>query len=460
MVAFRRRRDNFALEHAVDLARRLGKPLVVLEALRVGYEWASGRLHRFVLEGMADNARDFSSAAVTYYPYVELEDDDGSGLLEALAARACVVVSDDYPCFFVPRMQEAAAARLNARLELVDGNGLLPLRATDRLFLRAFDFRRFVQRELASHLARPPAADPLKNLKLPAAKVPRDVTARWPMASPALLSGEAAALRRLPIDHGVCPVALRGGSRAALTRAKRFVDDELTRYREERDHPDERATSGLSPYLHFGHIGAHSIFSLIAKKEEWSLEHAGQRRRGERSGFWQMHPSAEAFLDQLVVWRELGFNFCAKRSDYDSYDSLPDWAKKTLAKHERDTRPALYDLARLEAATTGDELWNAAQRELVRTGGMHNYLRMLWGKKVLEWSRSPEEALGTLVHLNNKYALDGRDPNAYSGIFWCFGRYDRPWGPERAIFGTVRYMSSENTRRKLHVKQYLERFGR
>jgi deoxyribodipyrimidine photo-lyase len=155
----------------------------------------------------------------------------------------------------------------------------------------------------------------------------------------------------------------------------------------------------------------------------------------------------------------LGFNFCSHRADYDHYASLPDWAQATLAKHAGDKRPVKYTPQQLEAADTYDELWNAAQRQLVRDGRLHNYLRMLWGKKVLEWSPSPEEALQTLIHLNNKYAVDGRDPNSYSGILWIFGRYDRPWGPERPIFGTIRYMSSQNTAKKLNVKGYLERYG-
>ena len=147
------------------------------------------------------------------------------------------------------------------------------------------------------------------------------------------------------------------------------------------------------------------------------------------------------------------------RDDYDRYESLPAWARATLARHAADPRPHVYTLADFEAARTHDPLWNAAQTHLLREGRIHNYLRMLWGKKVLEWTASPEEALAVLVELNNKYAVDGRDPNSYSGIFWVLGRYDRPWGPERPVFGTVRYMSSQNTLRKLRVRQYLARYG-
>jgi len=172
-----------------------------------------------------------------------------------------------------------------------------------------------------------------------------------------------------------------------------------------------------------------------------------------------MSPSAEAFLDQIVTWRELGYNFCAKRSDFDRFESLPEWARNTLAKHAADPRAVVYDLESFAAARTHDPLWNAAQTQLRVEGRIHNYLRMLWGKKILEWTRFPEDALDVMIELNNRYALDGRNPNSYSGIFWVLGRYDRPWGPERPIFGTIRYMSSENTARKMDVKGYLRRFG-
>ena len=156
---------------------------------------------------------------------------------------------------------------------------------------------------------------------------------------------------------------------------------------------------------------------------------------------------------------QLGFNMCAQRSGYDQYESLPTSAQTTLERHARDPRPTKYGARKLELAETHDPLWNAAQRQLVREGRLHNYLRMLWGKKILEWSASPREALAVMIELNNKYAVDGRDPNSYSGIFWTLGRYDRPWGPERPIFGTVRYMSSDNTARKLRVKEYLARYA-
>ena len=172
-----------------------------------------------------------------------------------------------------------------------------------------------------------------------------------------------------------------------------------------------------------------------------------------------MPASIESFLDEVVTWREVGYGFCFHRSDYAELESLPDWAQKTLAEHEGDKRPVTYELEQFENAETHDEIWNAAQRELRERGRIHNYLRMLWGKKILHWTRSPREALDVMIELNNKYAIDGRNPNSYSGIFWVLGRFDRAWGPERQIFGKVRYMTSDSTRKKLKLKKYLERWG-
>lgn len=196
------------------------------------------------------------------------------------------------------------------------------------------------------------------------------------------------------------------------------------------------------------------------RREKWSEEKLALRSTGSRSGWWGVGKPAEEFLDQLITWRELGFNCSSRCANYERYESLPAWAQQTLARHERDERDYTYTLADFAAARTHDPLWNAAQRQLKSEGRIHNYLRMLWGKKILEWSRSPRKALEVMIELNNRFALDGRDPNSYSGIFWCLGRYDRPWGPERPVFGTVRYMSSQNTARKFRVKDYLVKYGK
>jgi len=461
MIAARRATWNFALERAVEHAVKLGKPLVVLEALRAGYRWASERLHAFVIEGMADNARAFAGRPVTYFPYVEPEPGTGKGLLEALAESACVVVTDDAPVFFLPRMVAATAARLPVLLEGVDSNGLLPLAATDAVFPTAFAFRRLLQGVLPAHLEEAPAADPLANSGLPRLKThPEEISQHWPTAASALLEGDPEALAALRVDHRVGRVAdTRGGSSAGLALLGRFLNERLAGYAETRNQPEQEGTSGLSPYLHFGHVSAHEVFAALAEREGWTAERLASKASGTRAGWWGMSAATEAFLDQVVTWREVGFNFASKRDDAERYESLPPWARATLENHASDPRPRAYSAEQLESAATHDPLWNAAQTQLLREGTIHNYLRMLWGKKILEWSPTPRQALEVMLELNNRYALDGRDPNSASGICWCLGRYDRPWGPERPIFGTVRYMSSENTARKLRVAEYMARYA-
>jgi len=462
MIAQRRTRWNYALQHALWHARHLGVPLIVLEALRVGYPWASDRLHRFILDGMADNRARLRDTPVAYHAYVEPTPGDGAGLLEALASRAALVVTDHFPSFFLPRMVRAAGRKLAVRLESVDGNGLMPLAATPGEFTTAHAFRRFLQKELLPHLAAPPVAEPLAwAASLPPASVPADVAARWPEAPAALLEArDPAALAALPIDHTVAPVAYAGGSVAAERAARVFVERRLARYGE-RNRPDADFASGLSPYLHFGHIAVHEVVHAVLARDGWDPSRVAPKAHGSREGFWGLSPEAEGFIDELVTWREVGYTFAHHRpDDYDRYESLPDWARRTLDEHRADPRPIVYPRDALERAATHDPLWNAAQRQLVADGRIHNYLRMLWGKKILEWSATPEEALETLIALNNRYAVDGRNPNSYSGIFWCLGRFDRAWGPERPIFGKIRYMSSDNTAKKLRVDAYLARWAR
>ena len=454
MTAARRTTHSYALDHAVARARELGKPIIVLEALRCDYPWASDRFHAFVLAGMRDNAARFARARVAYHPYVEPALGAGKGLLEALAADACLVVGDEYPCFFLPRMQAAAAARLPVRFERVDGNGIIPLRANPRTFTTANSFRRHLFKIATPFLGEHPLVDPLARLDLPPTVIPAEILRRWPRADDALLRADLTALARLPIDHTVAPCGA-GGSLAADRLLAAFVQH-IEAYDEDRNSPEKHATSGLSPHLHFGHIGAHQIFHALARPHAARKRPAKAPARGERAAFWGVRPEAEGFADQLVTWRELGFNMCFHRpDDYDQYDSLPPWARTTLATHARDPRSPHYTLAQLASAATYDKLWNAAQRQLTRDGIIHNYLRMLWGKKILEWSPSPQAALAAMIELNNRYALDGRDPNSYNGIFWVLGRYDRAWGPERPIFGKIRYMSSDNTARKVRVREYI-----
>ena len=464
MTAFRRTHHSFALDRALELADEARKPLLILEGLRSGYEWASARLHRFVMDGMHDNAAACASAGVTYYPYLEPAPGMGKGMLLALARRAVAVVGDDFPSFFLPRMIRAAGdqlAVLGVRFEVVDANGIYPVRDTERVFGRAHGFRRHLQKRLPLFLHQVPRVEPLAGYELGPAEVPAEVHRRWPAAAVEAISPGADPVRVVPGLDASVEATLRGGSEAARERMARWFETGFPLYGSGRNHPDEDVASGLSPYLHFGHLSSHEVFAEVVRRESWTLDQIREKPNGSREGWWRMSETAESFLDELITWREVGYNFAALRpNDLRRYEALPEWAQQTLDEHRHDERVHRYSPDAFEAAATHDELWNAAQRELVTTGRMHNYLRMLWGKKILHWSASPEDAFQTMIHLNNKYALDGRNPNSYAGIGWVLGRYDRAWGPEREIFGKIRYMTSDSTMKKLRLKNYLSRYGK
>ena len=435
-IAARRTTWNFALDRALAWGRSLGRGVVVLEALRVDAPWSSVRFHTFVRQGMADNARRYAAAGVAYHPWIEPSPGAGHGLLAALAAHACVVVADDYPVFFLPRMLAAAAADLDVRVEAVDGNGIVPLGAPRKEYKRAADFRRALPGWLATHSGRP-TADPLATYDLPRASLPADVVSRWPVVD--------VDLERLPIAR-LAPIPSRGGELAGRAALAGFLS-RVERYAEDRDHPDLDGTSGLSAWLHWGHLSAHEAVDAV------------QRACPGDVGPFAVTASAAAFLDQLVTWRELAYHSARARPDAERYASLPEWARRTLAEHATDPRLAVYDLDALAEARTADPIWNAAQRQLVTDGRIHNAMRMVWGKLVIGWTPSPEAAFDTLVELNNRYAIDGRDPCSWAGIAWCFGRYDRAWGPERPIYGKVRFMTSALAARKRRLRQWLARWS-
>ncbi len=451
MVAHRRPFHNFALQQAVARAVTLGKPLLIVEWLGLGHPWAGDRFHRFMLEGMVDNNTHFAGTTATYRPWIETAATRRSEALDRLFAQAAAIVTDDWPCFIHPGLIADAGARAPVAMTAVDSNGLLPLAAGEAKE-RAVDFRRLLQKTLRPHLDRFPLADPLAGVRLP---LLTDVPI--PVQDPAAFLAPGG-LAALPIDHRIGAGVDRGGWKAAAACLADFRRHRLARYHEDRSDFEAEAASGLAPWLHYGHISVHEITATLLKAEDWSPARLGPVT-ASKEGWWGVSAPVEAFLDELITWRELGHHFCRQRPGYDQWETLPAWARQTLEDHAGDPRPRLYTREQLDAGDTHDPLWNAAQRQLVTEGRMHNYLRMLWGKKVLEWSPHPRDAFATLIDLNNRYAQDGCDPNSYSGIAWCFGRFDRPWGPIRDIFGTIRYMSSDNTARKFKVGGYLARYG-
>lgn len=459
MNATRRLGWNFALQRAVSWAQKMDRPLLVVETLPCDRAHANLRHHAFALDGMADNARYMADREATYYPFVESQPGQGIDLITALAKHACVVLCDLRPLRESLSETQQLAGRVTGRLERVDSNGILPLSAADREFTTAYSLRRFLQRHLLPHLLNMPLPEPLAEDTLPPPpSVPSSIRKRWPAADRELLTGNRSRLDNLAIGQGTLPVATKGGTEAARKSLEVFLREHLVLYGDYRNQPQQDITSGLSPYLRWGHISSHEIVQRLLDHEGWHPSDLSLETRGQRTGWWGIGKNAEAFLDQLITWRELGYLFCFRRHDYDRFESLPSWAQTTLQDHAIDPRPYLYSMDEFQSGRTHDPLWNAAQMQLVREGRIHNYLRMLWGKKILQWSATPQLALDIMIELNDRFALDGCDPNSYSGIGWVLGRFDRAWGPQRAVFGKIRYMSSRNTARKVAVDKYIARY--
>jgi deoxyribodipyrimidine photo-lyase len=435
MQAFRRADDNAALAFAVERANELGVPCLVYEALRSDYPYASDRLHRFVLEGARDTAIRLAERGIAHVFFLPRTPDEARGVMAKLAARARLVVSDDFPSFVVRAHNAAFARRAPCAFFVVDDCAVVPMALLAKPEIAARTIRPKVTRALDAWL-RPlieaaPAVKPPERIDLPFPAI--DVA----NASARKLETLVAACT---IDHEVPPApGTPGGTREAERRLAAFVRGPLATYDADHNDPGRDAESGLSPYLHFGMVSARRV-ALQAR--EW----------GEGNGL-------AAFLEQLLVRRALSFNFARSHPDHAEWTALPAWARATLEEHASDRRYARLSLADLEAARSPDVLWNAAMNELRARGVIQPYARMLWGKLPILWMPRPAHVHAALMHLNDKWALDGRDPNGYANVSWCFGLHDRPW-PERAIFGKVRAMTTASARRKLHFEEYIERWNR
>jgi deoxyribodipyrimidine photo-lyase len=455
---YRRLERNHALDYALKCAEELGRPLVVYEGLRIDYPWASRRLHRFVLEGMEANAARAAELGLNYWPFVEREKGEGRGLLRRLSERAALVVTDDYPCFVVPPQAEALARRVEVPVFAVDSNSLVPLSLLGPAVSAAAHLRPRIHKALAEAWLHRAAAKPrLSGAATKRRKAPFET---WKAKS------VAAFVDALPLDPSVPVVAQTpGGTPAGRARLRGFVRKQLRGYAEARSEPRSPAeghASGLSPYLHFGHLSVEEVAeTVLATTGKWSPGELRLHNRGKREGFFCDNPDVNAFLDEALTWRDVGFQWhWSRRRDTASLETaLPAWALATLGAHAGDPRPRIYSAEEMENGATHDPLWNAAQRDMAARGKMHGWLRMYWAKKILEWTRSPEEAIATALALNDRYELDGRDPNGCVGVLWSIGGlHDRPWG-ERPVFGQVRYMSFEGARRKFDAAAYVRAAG-
>lgn len=428
MQMFKRVDNNHALVWAIRKANELKLPLVVYEGLKYYYPWASDRIHTFILEGVEEKRKHFETLGIRYIFYLQENSRSPKQTVARLAKDAALIVTDDFPCFIIPQHNERIAEKVKIPVHAVDSNGIIPMSKFDKEEYAAYTIRPKINKLLDRYL-KPLTQEKLeiKNAQVEVDCPETKVTAE----------GIAKLVASCAIDHSIAPsLYYKGGTAAGRERLKRFVDEILPDYSSARSKPDRDGSSRLSSYLHFGFLSSLEI-ALAVRDSDAPQE------------------SKDAYLEELIVRRELSFNMTRHNANYDSLKALPDWAHKTMREHAKDKREFLYDLDELENAATHDELWNAATREMVRTGEMHNYVRMLWGKNVIAWSPSYEVAFETLVHLNNKYCLDGRNPNSYAGILWCFGKHDRPWF-ERPVFGTIRYMASHSTGKKFDAKKYIE----
>jgi deoxyribodipyrimidine photo-lyase len=418
MQASQRAEWNHALEYAINQANQLGLPLLVYFGLTDAFPGANLRHYNFMIEGLIETEKKLAARGIQMV-FMLVSPPDG---LKPIAGRAALVVADVGYTRVQRAWRELAAQELPCRLMAIESDVAVPVQSA------------YPKEAYSAAVIRPKIRQKLHDVMVPL----RSVKLQWPSIDMKVLVPEQVslvnALDRLRIDRSVRPIrTISGGASHANRLLKQFIDKKLASYDESRNDPTTNGTSHLSPYLHFGQISPLYIALKVSES------------KGE---------GAEAFLEELVVRRELSMNFAWYNSKYDSFECLPAWAKQTLHKHASDKRSHVYSADQWEQALTHDPCWNAAQRELLYTGRIHGYMRMYWGKKILEWSGTPEEAYQTAVYLNDKYQLDGRDPNGYAGIAWCFGKHDRPWA-ERPVFGLVRYMNAVGLRRKFNADAYV-----
>jgi len=428
----RRAEANFGLNFAAALANEQNLPLLVYEGLTFAYPQANDRIHTFMLQAVPGTARDMRKLGAGYCFYLRRNRPDPNDVLYRLAGQAAAVITDDYPTSIAARHNRSVPGKIGVPFYAVDSSCIVPMSCHDKQAYGAYTIRPRIHKLLPEYLK--PAPEVKLKRRWPASAA--DGIASWHTeVTPRNIVRLVASC---DIDHRVSPsISFDGGRRQAEKHLAHFLARNLRRYARDRNEPSRHATSNLSPYLHFGHISA--LEAALAAKE-----HA---RRYDLI--------ADEFLEELIVRRELAFNFARFAGNLESFADLPAWCKLNLQKHAGDARDPVYGLPQFEAAETHDPLWNATQKELLIRGKIHGYYRMYWGKKIIEWSPTFEDALHIMIHLHDRYALDGRDPNTYSNILWCFGLHDRPW-PERPIFGKFRWMSFDGMKRKTDVQAYID----
>ncbi len=430
--------DNWALLYAAEQALLHDVPLTVVFCLRTQFKYATPRLLDFMFSGLAEVEAGLAQRGIAFQivlgdPVITLPE-----FLEA--QRACMLVSDFNPLRFAGAWKRAIVGKVQVPCYEVDAHNIIPAWEVSQ------------KQEFAARTIRPKIYRLLPEFLTDYPDLPMIQRA----SGSVLPVNWSEVKEQIHTQAAVPPVTwVTPGEHAAAGAVSEFIKHRLSGYAKDRNDPNLDGQSGLSPYLHFGQLSAQRVVLDV-------LLHAGLHIQDvvdtQRNGAASEN-SVAAFVEELVVRRELSDNFCYYNQQYDSVTAFPDWAKKSLAVHAGDAREYVYTQAQLAAGETHDELWNAAQLQMVRTGKMHGYMRMYWAKKILEWTRNPEEAIEYAVHLNDLYSLDGRDPNGYAGIAWSIGGvHDRPWF-DRAIFGQIRYMSAGGAKTKFDIKAYIARIG-
>jgi deoxyribodipyrimidine photo-lyase len=421
--------DNHAVNLAVEVANELGLPLVVYFAGISNFPHANLRHDVFLNQGLPDIEQDLAARNITFLMRRAPHESHERLLADVEAA---IVIGDENPMREPERWRKQLAENIRIPFWTVDTDVIIPMKLIEKAQYGAYTIRPRLYRLLPEYLV--PYENPHAQhaWKRPAGfksdSVHEDITRGWP-----------------DLDRTVQPVDYwKGGTHAALARLRSFTSRHLDDYEVQRNKPEADGTSSMSPYLHYGHIGPQTIALAVdaAAKANPKLQSA-----------------RDSYFNELIAWRELAINFVRFSSVYDTAECAEDWAQKTIAIHDRDERERTYTLKQLESAQTYDDLWNAAQIQMVRHGWMHNYMRMYWAKKILEWTPDVATAMKFCVHLNDKYFIDGRDPNGYAGIAWAIvGKFDRAWGT-RPIFGKRRYMSGASTSKKFDSKLYIRQMN-
>ena len=416
---------NHSLEFAIELANIYQKPLLVYFPITDKYRFSNVRYYKFMLDGILEAKKSIEERGIKFI--LEKVDDIKQKILEISKSSFALILDKAYLRYY-RNLHKKIAEGIDISVFEVESDVCIPVKiASDKQEFYAFNFRKKIYNLLDRFLI------PIEP------RIPKILSVNLDFGIKELtINNSLEILNTLNIDKNISISPFVGGYSNAKKYLENFINKKLYKYKELRSHPELDYQSNLSPYLHFGQISPIEIVLEILSK------------------YKQRDDNLESFLNELIVWRELARNFCYYNPNYNQYEGIPEWAKQTLEEHKKDKREYIYTLEEFEKAKTHDEYWNSAQLELLKTGKMHNYMRMYWCKKIIEWTKDPKEAFDIACYLNDKYEVDGRDPNGYAGISWCFGTHDRPW-KERKIFGKIRYMSSSGLESKFDMKKYVEK---